>query len=219
MSGLNRKNNFFWLTIAMIGFLVTGAFSRDLPSSMAVEIFQVCSVVLLLVSLFSLKAQRNWTRYLVVVVGLMVLMAVIRGATGTQQFEYLFLALMLVFLLSASWMVAGQVLLTGSVDRNTMAGALALYLMLGMIWAVLYAIALEVWPDAISGIEAGPWQESLAETVYFSFVTLTTLGYGDITPARPLTEILVVLEAVIGMFYIAVIVASLVGSFRFREKD
>jgi voltage-gated potassium channel Kch len=47
---------------------------------------------------------------------------------------------------------------------------------------------------------------------YFSFVTLTTLGYGDISPVTPVAQVLVVLEAVTGMFYIAIIVASLIGA-------
>ena len=47
---------------------------------------------------------------------------------------------------------------------------------------------------------------------YFSFVTLTTLGYGDISPATPIAEVLVILEAVTGMFYFAIVVASLIGA-------
>jgi voltage-gated potassium channel Kch len=77
---------------------------------------------------------------------------------------------------------------------------------------VLYTIVLEVWPDSFRGIEAGPWYDNIPNTTYFSFVTLTTLGYGDISPTRPMAEVLVVLEAVTGMFYLAVIVASLVGA-------
>jgi voltage-gated potassium channel Kch len=54
----------------------------------------------------------------------------------------------------------------------------------------------------------------MPSTTYFSFVTLTTLGYGDMSPTTPTAQVLVVLEAVTGMFYLAIIVASLVGSMR-----
>ena len=49
---------------------------------------------------------------------------------------------------------------------------------------------------------------------YFSYVTMTTLGYGDISPVTPLARVLVIIEAMTGMFYLAVIVASLVGGMR-----
>jgi len=58
------------------------------------------------------------------------------------------------------------------------------------------------------------WVGTLNTMTYFSFVTLTTLGYGDISPARPVAEVLVVLEAVTGMFYLAIVVASLISSTR-----
>jgi len=54
--------------------------------------------------------------------------------------------------------------------------------------------------------------------VYFSLVTLTTLGYGDIAPATPLAGILATLEAVVGVFYIAILVAALVGDFMATRK-
>ncbi|MBT8054181.1 MAG: potassium channel family protein [Gammaproteobacteria bacterium] len=57
----------------------------------------------------------------------------------------------------------------------------------------------------------------MPNTTYFSFVTLTTLGYGDISPATPLAEVLVILEAVTGIFYLAIIVASLMGSLRDQD--
>ena len=56
--------------------------------------------------------------------------------------------------------------------------------------------------------------KSLFIMSYFSFVTLTTLGYGDISPLTPVTQVLVILEAITGMFYLAVIVASLIGGSR-----
>jgi voltage-gated potassium channel Kch len=66
-------------------------------------------------------------------------------------------------------------------------------------------------------VEAANWYDNLPTMTYFSFVTLTTLGYGDISPAKPMAEVLVVLEAITGMFYLAIIVASLVGARRDRD--
>jgi hypothetical protein len=183
--------------------MLTGAFSRVVSENWTLELIEYTSVVLLLVSLSSLQTKRRWGK--------------IRGATKIEYFEYTYLTLMLAFMLLAAWLVAGQVLLTGEVDLNIIVGSIALYLLIGFIWSIFYTLLLEFMPDALKGVEVGMWYDNMPTTTYFSFVTLTTLGYGDISPARPLAEILVVLEAVTGMFYLAVIVASLIGAMRGRK--
>lgn len=218
MPRLIEKNNFVWLTIAMVGMLVVGAVSRELPENATIIALEFAVVVLLMVSLLSLKTRHVWSKRLLIVVSLMLLAVLVRTVTGHHHLDYLFLALLLVFMISAAWMVGGHVLLTGKVDMNRLVGAVALYLILGMIWSIFYTIVLEIWPDAFRGIEAGPWYDNLPNTTYFSFVTLTTLGYGDISPVRPVSEVLVVLEAVTGMFYLAIIVASLVGAMITHRK-
>lgn len=219
MPRLLEKHNFAWLLAAMVGLLVSGAYSRDAHESITVIFIQFSGIGLLLLSLLSLKGHHKWPKWLLVVVSLIVVMTLIRHATGQHHLDYLYLGLMLVFLVSASWLVGGHVLLTGSIDLNKLIGAFALYLMIGLIWAVLYTMVLVVWPDAFNGIEPGNWYDNLAVTTYFSFVTLTALGYGDISPSRPIAEVLVVLEAVAGIFYVATVVASLVGAMISRRAN
>jgi voltage-gated potassium channel Kch len=83
-----------------------------------------------------------------------------------------------------------------------------------MIWSIFYTVLLEISPHALKGVDPGTWYDNYPTATYFSFVTLTTLGYGDISPATPIAEVIVILEAVTGMFYLAVIVASLIGAMR-----
>ena len=86
------------------------------------------------------------------------------------------------------------------------------YLLLGIIWSTLYAMLAEYRQGAFHGLPDGGWYENFPNLIYFSFITLTTAGYGDITPITPLAHFLAFMEAVIGQFYLAVLVASLVGS-------
>ena len=72
-------------------------------------------------------------------------------------------------------------------------------------------VALTV-PGSFAGITAGNVTELLNQLTYFSFVTLTTLGYGDILPLTPIATSLAYLEAVIGQLYIAILIAGLVGT-------
>jgi len=217
MSGLIKKNQFIWLTIALIGLMLTGAFSRGLPDNLTLNLIEYTSVILLLLSLLSLKTERYWGKGFLIIVGIMLTVVVVRGATEIGYFEYFYLGLMLVFMFGAAWLVGSQVLLTGTVDLNIVVGSVALYLLIGLIWSILYTILLEFSPDALNGIDPGMWYDNYPVMTYFSFVTLTTLGFGDISPATPVAQVIVILEAITGMFYLAVIVASLIGGRRNRS--
>jgi hypothetical protein len=103
-----------------------------------------------------------------------------------------------------------------AIHLDHVVGAFCGYLITGVVWGNLYLLAEDVFPDSYDVKPAIAWQLREEHTRrflfnYFSFVTLTTLGYGDITPVRPFASALVVLEAVFGQFYVAVVVAQLVG--------
>ena len=104
-----------------------------------------------------------------------------------------------------------DVLLGGAVDLNRLVGAMCIYLMLGINWGLLYLFVDTVSPGSFAGLSATNWDEELLEFIYHSFVTLTTLGYGDLAPVSPLARVLSYLEAVFGQIYLTVLVAALVG--------
>jgi voltage-gated potassium channel len=216
MPGLIKKNHFIWLTIALIGLMLTNALSRNVPENLTLNLIEWLGTALLLLSLLSLKTNRKWGKGFLIIVAIMLAVVVARGTTEIEYFEYFYLGLMLLFMLAAAWLVGSQVLLTGEVDLNVIVGSVALYLLIGYIYALFYTILLEFSPNALNGVEAGLWYDNLSITTYFSFVTLTTLGYGDISPSTSVAQVIVILEAVTGMFYLAVIVASLIGGRRNR---
>lgn len=105
-----------------------------------------------------------------------------------------------------------DVLLGGPVDSNRLTGAICVYMLLAIAWAMLYAL-LEAVTDQpmFSNLDAKQGGTDVAALVYFSLVTLTTLGYGDIAPLTPLSRMLASLEAAFGQLYLTVLVAALVG--------
>lgn len=106
-------------------------------------------------------------------------------------------------------LVFGYVLSGHAHIGDRIAGALSVYLLIGVMFAEIYLLVEAVAPGSLASARpALAWQDLL----YFSFVTLTTLGYGDITPATAQAEALVITESVIGVFYLAVLVAWLVSS-------
>lgn len=108
-----------------------------------------------------------------------------------------------------------EVFSRASITANTFAGALSLYLVLGMIWTLLYILVAAVEPAAFKGL-AQP--ATTSELIYFSYITLTSLGYGDIVALMPVTRTLAYLEVIIGQFYMAVLVGALVGKYIANHK-
>lgn len=99
-------------------------------------------------------------------------------------------------------------------DANSLIGAICVYLLLGLIWAMVYVVFLDLWPQsAFQGIVFDGRASQFDNILYFSFVTLTTSGFGDITPINPLLRTIVYLEMVAGQFYMAILVSSLVANF------
>jgi voltage-gated potassium channel len=215
---VHGKNHFIWLTISMIGLMIAGAVSTEVPDSWTLELLEFVSVALLFLSLLGLRTNRKWAKGLMILVGLILTTVVARNTTQMYYFEYSYLTLLLLFMLTAAWLVGSQVLLTGKVDLNIIMGSVALYIIIGYIFSIFYTLLLEFRPMAFKGIEVAAWYDNLPTTTYFSFVTLTTLGYGDISPAIPMAQAIVILEAVTGMFYLAAIVASLIGSMKLEQK-
>ena len=105
----------------------------------------------------------------------------------------------------AAFVLSG-VLAAGRVDAERISAALCVYLLAGMGFGCIFA-AIEA---AAPGSLAAARPVELMDAVYFSFVTLSTLGYGDIAPVAPAARALALLEAVFGQLYLAVLVARLV---------
>ena len=100
------------------------------------------------------------------------------------------------------------------VDAELISAALCLYLLLGLLWGSLLMLLEVIVPGSFAGAglgQAGSFEEPFARFSYFSFITMTTLGYGDITPQTPPAMALCQAEAILGQFFTVVLVARLVG--------
>ncbi|MGJ0491813.1 ion channel [Methylobacter sp.] len=100
-----------------------------------------------------------------------------------------------------------------TIDRNLLFGAMCVYFLIGLIWAILYGLIFQFWPESFNGIADIHGNATLDNLLYYSFVTLAGLGYGDITPAVPLARTLAYLEVITGQLYIAIMLAGLVSLF------
>ncbi len=107
-----------------------------------------------------------------------------------------------------------QIAHTERVTENVLYAAFCLYLVIGLFWGALYSLLAEFNPGAFSGVLLENLQGSTVHVYnYFRMVTLTTLGYGDITPRTAGAASLCQMEAIVGQFFTAVLVAWLVGMY------
>ncbi len=97
------------------------------------------------------------------------------------------------------------------VTRDTLFGALAVYLLIGVTTTVLYDLIEASAPGSFSNIQGLSQSQLFAELNYFSLVTLTTLGYGDIAPVAPIARTLATTEAIVGQFFVAAVVGLLIS--------
>jgi hypothetical protein len=113
--------------------------------------------------------------------------------------------------LAIMWIVARTVYAPGQITYHRVVGASMLYLTIGVLFAALYAFVATLTPEAFRGLAISPHVSLPTDVVYFSFVTLTTVGYGDVTPLDPLIRSLSNLESIIGQLYPATVLARLVS--------
>ncbi len=115
------------------------------------------------------------------------------------------------------WLMLGQIFNARVITLNTIGLALCTYILIGMVWILFYTPVATMDPDAFTRpILDEP--DPLHTLTYFSYVTLATLGYGDISPVSTLARNLAILEAVTGTLFLAVLISRLVGSYSRNAK-
>lgn len=210
---VTERDNFIWLLIALVTLLFTDAMFAQLGTLEGQGYVNLMLMVTIVAAVWAVDyGQRsrllNWKLGMsFIIIGLMVGDSVLldnRLALFQLCSSFLFLS----FTLHLCWR---QVIFSGVVDGNKIVGAVCIYILLGLIWAFAYLIVEQLFPGSFSGLEEGPWQLNLDTFIYYSMVTLTTLGYGDITPQLPLARFMALMQAITGIFYTTILVASLIG--------
>lgn len=131
---------------------------------------------------------------------------------GRHQWDAISHAFSILFLLFVMVLILRFVFETPRVTRNTISAAVVVYLLIGVTWSVIFLWMENRVPGSFNLGSTSP-TEGTYIFIYYSFVTLTTLGYGDISPLTNPARAMVILEAVIGQLYLAVLIARLVGAY------
>jgi voltage-gated potassium channel len=129
------------------------------------------------------------------------------------------IAVSLVFLTHATLRLLAGVARSHEVTGDVIAGAIAGYMMVGLTWTVAYGLLETVRPGSIHGLAEGSAALDFPALLYFSYITLLTIGYGDITPLSPTARMMTVVEGLLGMTFTTVVLAVLVANYLRRRDD
>ncbi len=210
--------DFKWLLLALMMFLIGVPIADDLGATGKPLVRIVSFSALLGIGVISLYGSRNWFR-----IGMTFAVAGIAINLTAANVEARFLVhgsyySMMGFLITAILFTFRRVALDTEITANRIVGAVVAYLLLGVLWAISYATLTLYQPGAFTGFEINAHSTWDSEWLYFSFVTMTTLGYGDIVPVTATARVLAYMQAMFGQFYIAILVAGLVGAYVGRDQ-
>ena len=206
------KGNFIYmliglLTLALIGPLITQWYP---DGSRIITHFAFMSVMV--IGVWSLNKQRVWFIAGLILIILSLFFTLINYFIDSKPLLLIGLFNTLLFCILSMIVAIRQILFRGSITTNKIVGSICIYLLLGYIWAIIYIFIDVIFPNSFTGIALSSNYNDYWNFIYYSFVTLTTLGYGDVSPAIPIARSFAYLEAVCGQFYLAILVASLVGA-------
>ena len=206
-----RTLGFFWLFVSLVTLILL---------TPVIEVFgfrrwpvQVLLAIVSLAMVYALGRNRRQVAIAGGVAGVALLLNGLSLAADLTSTRIAADCAYMVFIFSIVVLTLAPILRARQTDFDLLCGAVAVYLMLGVAWALSFRIIATLVADAFTFSGAGgdsPWYEFL----YFSFTTLTTLGYGDMTGLHPVARIWSILEAITGSLYIAVLVARLVSLYR-----
>jgi len=205
----HQQGNYIYMLVGLLALIIIGpALSENYVTSSRI-ITQLAFSGAMFVGIWSLQIDRFWFRLGLGFIFTSIMLSIINYFIDSKLIFFTGLATSLIFLFFSIYIAIKNILFSGKITANKIVGSLCIYLLIGVIWGLIYILISVIFPEAFPLLEhSNRW-----DYLYFSFVTLTTLGYGDITPSLPLVRSLAYLEAICGQFYLAILVSSLVGAY------
>ncbi len=199
------------LLAALILLFIVTPIVEDVPHGQFIEVLLLTIVLVSATFAIGVRGQSRWIGGVLVMVAL--------GARWLQHFFprfvplWVFHAAALFFLVFVIFHLLRFVLGASRVNTDVLCTALAVYLLLGLLWALNYRFLAGLAPEAFAfSVGPEPARTMTAfNAFYFSFVVLSTVGFGDITPVSNAARMLAITEAVTGTFYMTVLIARLVS--------
>ena len=210
---------FFSLILFFLGSPLIHAWVGGVSTFASDAIIAALYMIFMLTAIFTVSKSRTSKIIGVCFAIPVAIMSVGQIVTETGVTDFIFQVLAISYLCYAIVLIMKYIFDQQSVDANKIFAALCVYLLISLVWALLYAMIELIQPGSFMYVLADQ-QDAVkmkfgygdtASSLYYSLVTMTTLGYGDIAPVREVARMFASTQAVIGQLYIAVLIARLVG--------
>ena len=182
--------------------------------AIGIKLFQVLgfmSALGLIAGLFLLSGSQTVAVVLLAAFAMAGTAALSRLSAPSVLDVYLFAGALLILGVAMASVVARTVFASGRVNYHRIIGAILVYLSIAVTFTALFTIVGLLVPDAFSGMKFEDNPALASNVIYFSFVTLTSTGYGDVFPVHPVARSLCNLETILGQLYPATLLARLVS--------
>ena len=200
-----------YLFFALLLLLVTMPFLEDTPGGRI--LLNMINIVILFTAAVAVSRSRVCFGFAIALaagnIGFQV------AAIVTESTHYLMVSRGIgaaFYFLTVSYLL-GYVLRREVLTLDKLYGAAAAFLMIGVLWGYFYFIVLHYFPGAIASGGAPIAEPRVSEMAYFSFTVLTSTGFGDITPVHPVARMLCTLEQILGVLFLAILIARLAGTY------
>lgn len=210
---LHRDNRFIILFLSLLATVVMPAFSIVIGVDLTEWVFAICFSGIVIAGFIWTSSESKMQRYIGAPLGILAFIS-LWARTGLHSENY---GLYLVFTITAvvffnflAVTLLSTIIKSKEVNVGIIFGSIAGYLIIGILGALWMNLLDLVYPYSFSTTEP---QLHNYDYFYFSFVSITTVGFGDILPQTPPAKSVVVLHTLIGQLYLTILVALLVGQF------
>ncbi len=210
-SDQEREVNFSALLIGLLIILIGWPAAQEIFDDVKGLYVQIAFTGLLIIGLWSFHRSRRGFIIGIVLAAASAITALVNVFIPGDLLVLGTMVILIAFCAMSLSIALRQVLLTEDIDLNRLVGAICAYLLMGFMFGLIHILTAWLLPGSYKGIGSPVVEDQGVQYIYYSFVTLTTLGYGDVTPVRPLASAVAYIEAVIGIFYIAILVGTLIG--------
>ena len=204
-------NHYLLASIILVFFIVPVAFDYGLLSIVNLEIL---FLVILIFSIF--LHQYDSKLFKVTVASLIIILINILFFDNNQSVSQYFLKILIVSITIVE--LFREIFKTKIIDSHIISSAISIYVLVGIFWYLLFMFLLMIDPDSFDIRNFNPEMVSI-DMIYFSFTTLTTLGYGDITPVSYTAKMWSITEAMMGVMFLAVMISRVVSLFGSKKKN
>ena len=219
MKWIKFGKSVIWDTLLVLSVIFAAFILPVLPLAWQRSSFMAVYTIIYITAIVSLEDRSNYTILLFVVT---VLLAWISTLLNLEIITIISKGVNIIYFLVIVYLLIKQIALAREVTSAVILSSIAGYLLMGIIFSIFIAFLMQQDPTAFTPVnagEAGPGEAiNVSLPLYFSFVTLASLGYGDVLPLKPYTRSLATFIVVSGQFYIAIIVALLVGKFTAQQR-